>query len=94
MTVSVALAELLDTGVTVEMSNEVVIPLGDLLTAKATGELKLKMELTDTRVELDDPRATKMLDDAMPKSPAYVMNEKLLPDNEGPHSGPELPKQM
>jgi hypothetical protein len=69
MTVSVALAELFDTGVTVEMSKEVVIPSGDLPTAKATGELKLKMELTDTMVELDDPRATKMLDDAMLKSP-------------------------
>jgi hypothetical protein len=69
MTVSVALAELLDTGVTVEMSNEVVMPSGDLPTAKATGELKLKMELTDTMVELDDPRATKRLDDAMLKSP-------------------------
>jgi len=69
MTVSVALAELLDTGVTVEMSNEVVIPSGDLPTDKATGELKLKMELTDTSVELDDPRATKKLDDAKLKSP-------------------------
>lgn len=68
-TVSVAVAELFDAGATVKISNSVVTPSADFPTDKATGELKLKMEFTDTCVVLDDPRAINRLVDDMPKSP-------------------------